>query len=110
MMVIKKYYTKDGLKQLRRVPGIYLLVHAGEIDYIGRSVSIGNRLTSHHVFDKNYHDEIHVIEIEAGYNSCNQRGVELELIHRYSPPRNINGTIRQTIIQTGKPAHRKIRS
>jgi excinuclease UvrABC nuclease subunit len=108
-MVIKRYYTKDGLKQLRRVSGVYLLIHAGKLEYIGRSSNVENRLTSHHVFDRNYHDEIHVIEIPFEDNYYQQRTIELELIHRYSPPRNINGTIRQSVLQTGKTMKKKAR-
>lgn len=97
----KVFYSQYGLKQLYRLSGIYFLIHDGKIDYIGRSVNIGNRLMSHHVFDRNYHEIIGVYEIPF-QDWYGMKTLELKLIHELKPPSNINGTILQSIMQTGK--------
>jgi len=81
--------------------GIYFLMHDGEIDYIGRSVNIGNRLNGHHVFDKTYHDAIAVYEVPFR-NAWKLKNIELDFIKQYLPPRNINATPKQSAMQTGK--------
>lgn len=62
-MNLQVYTMPDDYKALSRISGVYFLVRRGIIDYIGRSFNIGNRLTSHHIFDRNYHDEIWVYPI-----------------------------------------------
>lgn len=108
-MIIIKYQSSDGLKHLFRKSGIYLLIHMGQVDYIGRSRNIGNRLTSHHIFDRTYHDQIGVLEIPFK-DSYKMRKTEIDLIHLINPPKNITGTYRQSIMQTGKKLHRTNRN
>jgi hypothetical protein len=103
---MKIFYSKNGLKELYGLCGIYFLVHQKEIEYIGRSVNIGNRLMSHHVFDRKHHDEILVCEIPFEYR-WKLKNIELDFIHDIMPVKNINGTINQTIIQTGKHINRR---
>jgi hypothetical protein len=100
---LKVFETKNGLRALSRMTGIYFLVHQEEIEYIGRSVNIGNRLTSHHVFDRKHHD--HILVYETGFNPhtiFNLKNIERNFIKLINPARNINATERQTIMQTGK--------
>jgi hypothetical protein len=92
------YYVSDGLKHLYGRCGIYFLFHEDKLEYIGRSVNIGNRLMSHHVFDRDYHDVIKILDYPFK-DRFNLKNVERGFIRRFVPPRNINATYRQSIMQ-----------
>jgi len=87
---MKSYKIPEQLKELSQVSGIYFLMHDGELDYIGRSTNIANRLNGHHIFDRHWHDEVLVHEIP--YKEKHRHHiVENDLIKLYKPPKNIAG-------------------
>lgn len=77
-------------KDMWGVSGIYFLIHKGEIEYIGRSTNVGNRLTSHHIFDRNYHDEVWIYPVPYE-DRLIHHFYEYDLIHELRPPRNTHG-------------------
>ena len=87
---VKVYEVPEEFRLLTHVSGIYFLIHKGEIDYIGRSVNIANRLTSHKVFDRTWHDEVWVYPIPRE-KAWTHHLVEDELIKHFSPPSNQSG-------------------
>lgn len=92
---------KNGIKDLYQLCGIYFLIHGDEIDYIGRSVNIGNRLCGHHVFDRKYHTLIAVYEVPFK-DARNLKNIERKFIKEFHPKRNINATEKQSQMQTGR--------
>ena len=97
MNSVSVYNMPHDFFDLRLQSGIYFLYHNETLEYIGRSTNILNRLTSHHVFDRNYHNKVVVYHMPK--NQFMQKRKEREYIKKYDPPKNINGTIRQSIMQ-----------
>ena len=84
------YKLPDEMKSLVHVCGVYFLIKNGEIDYIGKSTNICNRLTSHHVYDRKAHKEIWVYPVDYKLN-YKLHQIEYELIRNLRPPGNTHG-------------------
>ena len=84
------YKMPEQLPDLKCKSGIYFLVSNGVIDYIGKSVSINNRLMGHHVFDRNKHDEVWVYPIHHT-ERYKQKTIEYQLIRALRPASNTHG-------------------
>lgn len=66
--------------------GIYLLYDAEEVVYIGKSISISGRLSTHRASDKLF-DSVIIMEIN---NVADMHILELVLINKYKPKYNID--------------------
>jgi len=91
---VRVFNWQEHRKHLYEESGIYFLVNQGVIEYIGRSVKIGSRLSSHHVFDPCRHNEIYVYRI-SHREAWKHHYVEDELIKLFKPLLNKAGLSRE---------------
>jgi len=90
-------YSRYTMKNdpILRKSGIYKLIKDGEVVYIGMSVNIMDRLTTH-VYNKVIDfNSIYFYTIE-GINKEGLRGIESRMIERFKPIYNIQGTSKKS--------------
>jgi hypothetical protein len=84
-VILKKFST--NIINLLGICGIYFLMKDELIDYIGKSVNIGIRLSHHHIFNNNYHNLLFVYEYPYSHKD-NLPNIEKNLILILKPKKN----------------------
>lgn len=85
-IVFGRYGINGASSNVMRQSGVYVLIHQ-QIEYIGQSVNIFNRLSSsHHVYDPLTH---RVIGVVPQHEDKKRLALERKMINYYQPRRNI---------------------